>query len=231
MHISRRRPEALTARYAGPRGEYAEFGLLTLVPVVAMYGQMEEHSGALARLVARAQHGDAVSRDELLRTVRSGILRYLLARGLPDHDAQDVAQETCLGVLRALPTWTDRVPSVWASVFAIARNKIADRARSYAGRREVPMGHHAFVADVVTDPQAGPGELVEHDEGAQRVRALIEDLPPTQREVLLLRVIVGLSTAETAAALNLTVGSARVLQHRAVTALRTRLATTVEGTP
>jgi RNA polymerase sigma-70 factor (ECF subfamily) len=196
-----------------------------------MYGQMEQHSGALARLVARAQHGDAVSRDELLRTVRSAVLRYLLARGLPDHDAQDVAQETCLGVLRALPTWTDRAPPVWASVFAIARNKVADRARSYAGRMEVPMGQHAFVAEVIADPQAGPGELIEHDEGAQRTRALIQDLPSTQRDVLLLRVIVGLSTAETATALNLTVGSVRVLQHRAVTALRARLTTTAEGTP
>jgi RNA polymerase sigma-70 factor (ECF subfamily) len=196
-----------------------------------MYGQMEEYSGALAQLVARAQHGDAVSRDELLRTMRSGILRYLLARGLPDHDAQDVAQETCLGVLRALPTWKDGVPSVWASVFAIARNKIADRARSYTARREVPMGHNTFVADLLTDPQAGPGELIEHDEGAQRVRALIQDLPPTQHEVLMLRVIVGLSTAETAAALNLTVGSVRVLQHRAVSALRARLTANAEGTP
>ena len=189
-----------------------------------MYGQMEEHSGGLDRLVARAQHGDAASRDELLRVVRTGVLRYLLARGLPDHDAQDVAQDTCLGVLRALPGWQELGRPLWAFVFAIARNKLVDRARSHAARRDVLVGHDSY-PDVVIDPRPGPTELFEEDEGAGRVRAMMEVLPATQREVLLLRVIVGLSTAETAAALSLTVGSVRVLQHRAVTALRTRLAT------
>jgi RNA polymerase sigma-70 factor (ECF subfamily) len=190
---------------------------------------MEEHSGALVRLVAQAQRGDDASRDELLRVVRTGVLRYLLARGLPDHDAQDVTQETCLGVLRALPTWRDLGRPVWAFVFAIAHNKIADYARSHAARREVPVGYDTFIADAVTDPRPGPAQLLADDEGARRVRALMQGLRPTQREVLLLRVIVGLSTAETAAALNLTPGSVRVLQHRAVTALRNTLAINTEG--
>jgi RNA polymerase sigma-70 factor, ECF subfamily len=194
-----------------------------MAPVVQMYGQMVEHSGGLDRLVARTQRGDAASRDELLRVVRTGVLRYLVARGLPDHDAEDLAQDTCLGLLRALPEWQGVGRPLWAFVFAIARNKIADRARSHATRRDVLVGHDSY-ADVVMDPRPGPTELVEEDEGAGRVRALMEGLPATQREVLLLRVIVGLSTAETAAALSLTVGSVRVLQHRAVSALRSRLA-------
>ena len=135
--------------------------------------------------------------------------------------SQDVAQDTCLGVLRAIPGWQELGRPLWAFVFAIARNKIADRARSHAARRDVLVGHDSY-PDVVIDPRRGPTELIEDDEGAGRVLAMMEALPATQREVLLLRVIVGLSTAETAAALSLTVGSVRVLQHRAVTALRTR---------
>jgi RNA polymerase sigma-70 factor, ECF subfamily len=191
--------------------------------------QMEEHDRELDQLVAQAQYGDDASRGELLRIVRSGVLRYLLARGVPDHDAEDVAQETCLGLLRALPGWQARGKPVWALVFAITRNKIADRARSHAVRRDVVAGYDGLVADVVTDTRPGPVELVEDDEGAGRVRSLMSALPQTQRDVLVLRVIVGLSTAETAAALSLTIGSVRVLQHRAVTALRHRLAATAEG--
>lgn len=184
---------------------------------------MDEDAGGLEHLLAQAQRGDQASRDELLRGIRAGVLRFLLARGLPDHDADDLAQETCLGVLRALPQWQDVGRPVWAFVFAVVRNKIADRARSLAARRDVPVGHDSYLADTVAEPRPGPLALVESDEAAARVRALIETLPPTQQEVIMLRVIVGLSTADTAATLGLTPGSVRVLQHRAVTALRARL--------
>ncbi|GAA4264141.1 sigma-70 family RNA polymerase sigma factor [Dactylosporangium darangshiense] len=195
-----------------------------------MYRQMGDHGDDLSRLVATAQGGDATSRDHLLRLVRSAVLRYALARGLPDDDAQDLAQDTCLGVLRALPGWQDLGRSVWAFVFAIARNKLTDRARAHAARKDVPMGEDAAAAEALMDPRPGPAELVEDDEGTARVRALLLALPATQREVLLLRVIVGLSAAETAAALQLTVGSVRVLQHRAVSALRPQLTPTPKST-
>lgn len=179
--------------------------------------------GDLARLVAAAQNGDEGSRAELLGLVRAAVLRYALARGLPDDDAQDLAQDTCLGVLRALPGWQDLGRSVWALVFAIARYKLVDRTRAHAVRKDVPMGQDSMAAAAVVDPRPGPAELVENDEGARRVRALLLALPDTQRDVLLLRVVVGLSTIETAAALKLTTGSVRVLQHRAVSALRRQL--------
>ncbi len=195
-----------------------------------MSGQMEERNGELDPLVvARAQQGDAASREELLRVVRGGVLRYLIARGLPDHDAEDLAQETCLGVLAALPRWNDRGHSLWALVFTIARRRMADRASARNARRDIPMGDHGY-ADLVTDHRPEPAELLERDEGAHRVRRLMQRLPNTQREVLLLRVVVGLSSGETAAALGLTVGSVRVLQHRAVTTLRASLGASIGGT-
>jgi len=157
------------------------------------------------------------------------VLRYGLARGLPDEDAQDLAQDTCLGVLRALPGWHDLGRSVWALVFAIARNKLTDRTRARAVRKDLPMGQNSMAALAVVDPRPGAADLVEDDESAGRVRDLLLALPTTQREVLLLRVIVGLSTAETAAALTLTAGSVRVIQHRAVSALRRQFITTPEG--
>ena len=201
----------------------AILGLLTLMPVAPMNLQMEEHSGALDRLVALAQQGDDASREQLLGLVRSAVLRYVIARGLPADDAEDIAQETCLGLLRALPGWRDLGRPVWALVFAITHNKIADRARAHAVRKDVSMDNSSYLADAVTDLRPGPAELVEEDEGSRRVRALLGVLPATQRDVLLLRVIVGMSTAETAATLSLTVGSVRVLQHRAVATLRQKL--------
>ena len=49
-------------------------------------------------------------------------------------------------------------------------------------------------------------------------------LPTQQQEILTLRVAVGMSTEETAAALGMTAGAIRVAQHRALTRLREMLA-------
>ena len=190
---------------------------------------MDEDDHDPDRLVAAALRGDASSRDELLRQVRASVLRYALARGLPDADAQDLAQDVCIGLLKAMPGWTDQGRPLWAYVFAIARNKFADRTRAHYARKEVPMGEEsAFLFDTA-DPRPGPEALAEADDGTAEMRRLLSTLPTTQREVLLLRVAVGLSAAETAAVLELTPGSVRVIQHRAVGALRSRLATAAGG--
>jgi RNA polymerase sigma-70 factor (ECF subfamily) len=180
--------------------------------------------------VAAAHHGDHHSRGKLLAIVRPAVLRYGLARGLPDADARDVAQDTCLALLTALDGWRDQGRPVWALVFAIVRNKLADRARAYAARPDIPVGDDAVTA-AVPDPRPGPQQLIEDDEEARRVISILDVLPPTQRDVLMLRAIVGLSAKETAAILHLSPGSVRVIQHRAVTTLRHQLAPAAGSTP
>jgi RNA polymerase sigma-70 factor, ECF subfamily len=63
--------------------------------------------------------------------------------------------------------------------------------------------------------------VVDRDE-ASRAWALLETLSERHREILVLRVGVGLSAAETADALGMTPGGVRVAQHRALNELRTR---------
>ena len=62
---------------------------------------------------------------------------------------------------------------------------------------------------------------------ADTARRLLDLLPPHQRELLLLRVVVGLSAEETGAALGMTPGAVRVAQHRALSRLRTLAAAEV----
>jgi RNA polymerase sigma-70 factor (ECF subfamily) len=181
---------------------------------------MDVPSEELAALALAAQRGDASSREELIRVVRPAVLRYVLARGLGDHDGEDVTQEVCVAVLQAVDRWRDEGRPVWAVVFAIVRNKLADLGRQQVRQRE------ALYEDMTVHDEARqetPAELVERDESAAGVADLLNSLPPTQRDVLMLRVIAGLSCAETAEALGLTAGSVRVIQYRGMTALRKRL--------
>ena len=173
----------------------------------------------LGWLAAQAVAGDTASRDALLGHVRIVVHRYCRARlgRLPgsEQTADDVAQEVCLAVLTALPRYRDEGRPFEAFVFGIAAHKVADAQRA-AVRAALPTDELPEAAD------GGPGpedHAVAHSE-ALIARRLLDLLPEHQRELLLLRVAVGLSAEETGAALGMTSGAVRVAQHRALARLR-----------
>ncbi|MBW4720930.1 sigma-70 family RNA polymerase sigma factor [Saccharothrix sp. SC076] len=172
-------------------------------------------------VVTRAVAGDRAAVDRLLRAVRPAVLRYCRARlggALPAPD--DVAQEVCLAVLQALPRYRDQGRPFLAFVYGIAAHKVAD-AHRYGARNRVDP-----VAEVPDGPgaEAGPELVLLRGELSEEMARLLAVLPPKQREILLLRVVVGLSAEETAEAVESTPGAVRVAQHRALTKLRKELA-------
>lgn len=181
---------------------------------------MDTSSEELTGLALAAQRGEPDARDGLIRVVRPAVMRYLLARGLSEADTDDLTQDVCLAVLQAIARWRDEGRPVWAIVFAIVRNKLADRGR-LQGRRKEDLCEDMAIHDQAR--QESPEDLFERRESTGEVHDLLNSLPATQREVVLLRIIVGLSAAETAEALGLTPGSVRVIQHRGLTALRQKL--------
>jgi RNA polymerase sigma-70 factor (ECF subfamily) len=173
----------------------------------------------MGALAARAVVGDTAARDSLLAHVRVVVHRYCRARlgRLPgsEHAADDVAQEVCLAVLTALPRYRDEGRPFEAFVFGIAAHKVADAQRA-AVRAAVPTDDLPETAD----GGLGPEDHAVRSSEAATARRLLDLLPPHQRELLLLRVAVGLSAEETGAALGMTSGAVRVAQHRALSRLR-----------
>lgn len=171
-------------------------------------------------LAARAAQGDARATDTLLAHVRVIVHRYCRARlgRMPgsEHAADDVAQEVCIAVLAALPRYRDQGRPFEAFVFGIASHKVAD-AQRHAMRAAVPTEDMPDTPD----QQLGPEEEAIRRSDAERARRLLDLLPPQQRELLLLRVAVGLSAEETGSALGMSSGAVRVAQHRALARLRT----------
>ena len=176
----------------------------------------DAESDPYAPFLVAARNGDRDAADALLRELRPPILRYCLARLGPDR-ADDVTQEICLSVLTSLERYEDRGLPFGAFAFRIAQRRVADAHRS-AGRSRDDLV--AELPDTTTDGAPGPHEVAETREQVAVARALLAELPDTQREVVLLRVAAGLSAQETADALGLTAGNVRVLQHRALNKLR-----------
>jgi RNA polymerase sigma-70 factor (ECF subfamily) len=181
--------------------------------------QGDEAPGPLQHLASLAVTGDPQATDELLGAVHRMVHRYCRARlsRFPgaEHAADDVAQEVCIAVLTALPRYRDEGKPFEAFVYRVAANKVAD-AQRMSFRSAVPTA----VIPETEDPGAGPEALAVRSSDAREVRALLEELPENLRELLVLRVAVGLSAEETGRALSMTPGAVRVAQHRAVAKLR-----------
>ncbi len=176
-----------------------------------------------AVLVAAAVSGERDAVDRVLRWVRPLVLRYCRARvGGQEKtfaSADDVAQEVCLAVLTALPSYRDQGRPFLSFVYGIASHKVADAHRNAARNRA------DLVPELPETPELteGPEAQVLQNEVTGRMAKLLHNLPERQREVLILRVVVGMSAEETAEAVGSTPGAVRVAQHRALSRLRNLL--------
>jgi RNA polymerase sigma-70 factor, ECF subfamily len=173
----------------------------------------------LRDLTALAARGEATAIESLLEQIRPMVVRYCRARLVQIsghyHVADDVAQEVCMAVLSALPRYRDMGRPFASFVFGIASHKVADAMRN-AARLAIPT------EDLPDGPDnhPGPEETVVAYIEAERARALLARLPVHQRELLVLRVLTGMSAEETGHALGMSPGAVRVAQHRALARLR-----------
>ncbi len=170
--------------------------------------------------VAAAAQGDRNALSQVLQTIRPLVVRYCRARvGAAERgnlSPDDVAQEVCLAVMTALPRYQDQGRPFMAFVYGIAAHKVADAHRNAARNKSDPV---AEVPDVVSS-EDGPEDRALSSETSRQVNALLETLPEKHREILVLRLVVGLSAEETAAAVGSTAGAVRVAQHRAIAKLK-----------
>ena len=166
----------------------------------------------LEEVLDRARHGDPLAFDELVRWLERPLLGFLRARGV--REVEDLANEVLVRVFRRLDRFEGSTAQLRAWVFRIARNLIIDEHRRSRRRGHEELTLHGDVPDQ-------PQPTVEVDlEEPHRVRALLASLTAEQQEVLLLRVVAGLSVEETASVVGKRAGSVRALQHRALATMR-----------
>ena len=173
-------------------------------------------------LVRAATAGEREAVGRLLAVVRPYVVRYCRARLGPPNRSQavdDVAQEVCLAVLTGLPGYRFEGKPFLAFVYGVAAHKIIDAHRASTRTRwdvdiEIPDSE---------DATEGPEQHALRAELSGELRRLLDDLPDTQREILVLRVALGLSAEETAAMVGSTPGAVRVAQHRGLARLRRAL--------
>ena len=199
---------------AGPSAVLAgghDFG--ALLPDV----QTSEHDRRLERrLVEAACRGEESAIEALYRTHFDTIYRYVLLRLGSASAAEDVSSQVFLGMVRGLGRYHDEGKPFIAWLYGIAQKQIAFFQR---GQSRSPSAVDLEAAAELIAGGAGPHASAEQRELRAAVARALSKVPDGQREVIMLRYLLSLSVAETAAVVGRTEGAVKQLQLRAVASL------------
>ena len=183
-------------------------------------------------LVAAARSGDRQALRRLLERMSRPIYRFGRGFCRNTEDAEDVMQETLASLVRALPAFRgDASLTTWA--YTVARNACLRQKRRMGGGAAVlsldaPEGPDGDGARELRDDRPDPASALEQQDLENALKHAILALPPTLREVLLLRDVEGLTAGEVARVLRLQERAVKSRLHRARLALRDALRPLVE---
>jgi|GEM_PF-213739 len=174
---------------------------------------LDESPQARARTrlaVARAKEGDQEAMRYLYVSYSQNIYGYVRSIVRDDHEAEDVTQHVFAKLMTTLVKYDDRGVPFFAWLLRLARNVAIDHLRA---NRLTPTEN---VFDLDVDAGIEPDQL-------ETVRSALSTLPDEQREVVVLRHVIGLSPGEIAHRMGRTEGSIHGLHHRGRRALKREL--------
>jgi len=183
-----------------------------------------------AELIARLRAGDEAAFMTLVDRYHAPLLR-LAQSFVPNRAvAEEVVQDTWIGVLRGIDRFEGR-SSLKTWLFRILVNRA--RTTGLRERKHTPVDIDALPAVPPERFDAGGGwidppvpwadevdDRIDAQKTAELIGAQLDKLPETQRQVLVLRDFEGLSSAEVCGLLELTEANQRVLLHRARSKVR-----------
>lgn len=177
---------------------------------------MAETLAATARKVQlvpeKPRHGDELF-AELFGALYAESVRLAALFGA--DDPEDIAQEAFARLHARMGRLSE------ADAPAYLRAIVCNLSRSRGRRLSVARRPHPLVP--AAPPEPDPGDVVAARGDLDRIRTAIQDLPQRQREAVVLHFWQGLSHAETAAAMGVSIGSVKVHLSRAVATIKAKV--------
>lgn len=170
-----------------------------------------------AELLRRASSGDPAAWEELVRLHQEAIFRYACWLVGDSDEAEDVAQETFLRLMRSFDRFDSSRPlRPW--LIRIARNTARNRWRS-ARRAQAALERFRIDRLLSGEKPTAPSEPG-LDSRAAALRAVLSRLAEADRQVVILRYLLELSVEETGQALGVPIGTVKSRASRALARLR-----------
>ena len=173
-----------------------------------------------APVLAAAQAGDDWAVARIYRSLQPAVLAYLRVR--EPNEADDIAAQTWLEVARALAIFSGTEQNFRAFVFTIARRRLLNARRSRT-RRRTDLFDDADLVAMIHEGEDLVEQVAARVDGPSAIQRITDLLRPEQAEVVLLRVVAGLTVEEVASIVGKRAVTIRVIQHRALEKLRKEL--------
>ena len=173
---------------------------------------LREH---FSRILAAAQAGGEWAWRELYGTTAPLLTRYLRARGVPEVD--DVVGETFIRVVRNIDRFEGDEAGFRTWIFTIGRNLVVDDVRRRARHPSDPATAEALA---LVGPTGDTEDDAMRSLDDTHVAAVLGGLSADQRDVLLLRILGGLTIAEIGQVLGKREGAVKMLQARGIAGIR-----------
>ena len=164
----------------------------------------------LEQLMVRYQQGDAAAATELVQRLSPQLHRFFLAQFVSRRYADDLLQETWLRIHEVRHTYRPGEP-VLPWLYALARNVRVDHYRRTRRREDRERQLESLPVTPAIEPSVPHGP---------DVQAMLRELPESQRDVLVMLKVVGMSIEEVARATASSAGSVKQKAHRAYEKLR-----------
>jgi len=142
------------------------------------------------------------------------MVRYIFVRIRDQTEAEDLAGEVFLKALKSLDSYRGRGEQMRVWLFKIAHNVVIDHVRKMSKRKTVPLN------DMEIPDRLSVEETVETRLQVERLSQALEQLTPSQREVIGLRFFAGLSSAEVGEISGKSGAAVREMQRAAIEKLR-----------
>ena len=164
------------------------------------------------RLVEWAADGNVEAFGELYSIYLDQIYRYVFYQVRDRMTAEDLTEEIFVKAWKALGKYKQKNSPFSAWLYRIAHNHVTDYFRT---RRQLQA-----LEEEIPDTVVGPEQEVEEKLMQEELSEAISYLPPKQRQVIILKFIEGLDNQEIAQIMRKSQGAIRVMQMRALRALR-----------
>ena len=169
-----------------------------------------------AELIRRAQHGNNKALSTLYDRYQPHIFRFVWSRIRHQQTAEDMTGEIFTRMVSRLPQYQDIGLPFRAWLYRIARNLIADYFRKQDEKNQLPLNAAEDIPDIPESLDA----IVHQQFTITSIEQALDEIDPEQREVVILRFLVGLPLKEVALSLDKSVPAIKSLQHRGLKALR-----------
>lgn len=169
-------------------------------------------------IIAQAQDGDRTALNTLVTSHWPSIYRLALAKTGNPEEAQEIAQDTFLRALAALPRYKETNAAFKTYLSRIAINLITDYYRK-RGRTPQVVDITEY-SEPLTDTGVRPEDAAVNAERREEVARMLGLLPAEQQQVIELRIIQGLAVADTARIMGKSGAAVKMLQQRALKKLK-----------